>query len=196
MTYTKVNTLWSLDDVKDCYSFCHEDKLVYNMKTRRPVKLYLDFQGYYIVCLYRKDSSRTYKNVFYHKIVALALIHNGPYELIEHLDDNPLNNDVSNLLFSNKHDNAMRMYANGKTNTTPSIFEFCLEDGTLEGKIYRGTVKEIAKESGIPNGTLYDHIYNPHDRPGSSHTKYVFRYIRELTVGNQRIIRGHVPSTL
>ena len=194
MAYTHLNTLWSLEDVLDEYVFCHEDKQIYNLRKRQKAKISIDVQGYCVLNL--RSIQGKFKVVKYHKIVALALINNGPYELIEHLDDNPLNNDVSNLLFSNKHDNAMRMYANGKTNTTPSIFEFCLEDSTTEGQIYRGTIKEIVKESGIPNGTVYDHIYNPHDRPGSGHTKYVFRYIRELTVGNQRIIRGHVSSTL
>lgn len=185
MTYTKVNTLWSLDDVSDCYSFCHEDKLVYNMKTRRPVKLYLDFQGYYIVYLCRKDSSKTSKNVFYHKIVALALIHNGPYELIEHLDDNKLNNDVSNLSFSNKCNNGLRAFKNGKHVRVPSVFEFCLEDGTT----YTGTVVEVSKQSGIPEGTLYDHILYP-DKIETNRTKYRFQYINEILVGNLRSHRG------
>lgn len=193
MTYTKVNTLWSLESVSDCYVFCHEDQKIYNSNTGKSLKISRDFQGYPIVYLCQKISSLSSKSVFYHKIIALALIHNGPYELIEHLDDNPLNNDVSNLRFSNKKENGIHAFQNGKHVHLSSEFEFCTEDDV----VYRGTIKEISRESGIPEATLYDRIYA--NRPCTSkRTKYRFKYIKEIKYGTTRgynVLHGKLNSS-
>lgn len=179
MTYTKINTLWSLEDIQDKYVFCHEDKQVYNVETNHNLKIGVDKQGYCTVGL--SSNVKKVKTVKYHKIVALALINNGPYELIEHIDDDPLNNDVTNLKFSNKRDNMLSAFKNNKVPTEPSKFEIKMKDGST----YVGTMKEISKESGIALGTLYDHLDYP-DKVVTNRTKYYFDYIKEIYVGTER----------
>lgn len=180
MEYTKINTLWSLENIIDDYIFNHQDMQIYNKKSNFRKTISIDSQGYCVVYLQCKDG--TCKSVKYHKIIALSLIRNEPYELIEHLDDNKLNNDVSNLKFSNKRDNGLHAFENKKHVIHPSVFEFCLESG----EIYKGTIREISKQSNIPEGTLYDYIYNGVNRSTTSKTKYRFRYINEIVVGDQR----------
>lgn len=179
MTYTKINTLWSLEDIQDRYVFCHEDKQVYNVETNHKLKIRVDKQGYCTVSL--SSNVKKVKTVKYHKIIALALINNGPYELIEHIDDDPLNNDVTNLKFSNKRDNMLSAFKNNKVPTEPSKFEIKMKDGST----YVGTMKEISKESGIALGTLYDHLDYP-DKVVTNRTKYHFEYIKEIYVGTER----------
>lgn len=183
MNFTAINSLWSLENIRDGYVVCYENKFIYDIRCTpyKLLKLHPDFQGYLVVSLYQQNSKLPVKNIFYHKILALAFINNGPYELIEHLDDDKLNNDISNLRFSNKRDNGLRAFANNKHVHKSSIFEFCMEDGT----IYRGKISEISKQSGIPAGTLYDRIYT--ERPCKSRrTKYRFKYIKELEYGTTR----------
>lgn len=185
MTYTQINSLWSLEDVDDSYFFCHEDRMVYNKRWFRGIhqfiQLPLHFDNWHYVTVSVKRWDESDKTIFYHKIIALTLINNGPYELIEHLDDDPTNNSVSNLYFSDKRQNGFRAFANGKHIHKSSTFEFCMEDGT----VYRGTIREVSKASGIPEGTLYDRIYT--ERPCTSRrTKYRFQYIKELTYGTTR----------
>lgn len=181
MNFIKINSLWSLDNISDKYSICVEDHKVYNTQTGKECRLYEDFQGYAVLYLSTQGDTEHFKAVFYHKVLALAFINNGPYELIEHLDDDRTNNDISNLAFSDHRQNGLSAFKNGKHIHKSSIFEFCLEDGT----VYRGTIRDISKESGISEGTLYDRIYI--DRPCiSNRTKYRFKYIRELKYGTTR----------
>lgn len=179
MNYIKINTLWSLENIDDRFVFCIDDRQIYNLHINRKINLNKDYAGYQIV--YVTDKDKKSKSIFYHKIVALVFINNGPYELIEHLDDNKLNNDISNLRFSNKRDNGLHAFTNGRHIHKSSIFEFCMEDGT----VYRGKISEVSKQSGIPEGTLYDRIYK--ERPcKSKRTKYRFKYIKELEYGTTR----------
>lgn len=154
MAKVRINTLWSLEDVKPNYVFDTETYQVINTNTGKVLKVRVDKRGYPVVGLAAYVATGC-KAVKFHKIIALSIIHNGPYELIEHLDDNPLNYNVSNLKFSTKSENMMSMYRNGITNHHPRTFLVVLDSGN----IYFGTLKAIAKQSGIPRGTLYDASY-------------------------------------
>ena len=148
MSKIQVNTLWSLENVKDQYVFDTETFSIVNTWSNRIISVYVDKRGYPTVSLALKTPTkmgRTQVNVKYHKIIALACIKNEPYILIEHLDDNPLNFHPSNLKFSDKKANSESMKRNGIVNRTESIFELMLTDGTK----YIGTTKEIAEQSGI-----------------------------------------------
>ena len=62
------------------------------------VQEYIAGRGYVYVSLF---SPLRAKNRFIkmHKIVALCMINNGPYILIEHINDNKLDNSPENLKF-------------------------------------------------------------------------------------------------
>ena len=144
------------------------------------VQEYIAGRGYVYVSLF---SPLRAKNRFIkmHKIVALCMINNGPYILIEHINDNKLDNSPENLKFSDKRSNSISMYKNGISNHDESVFEVKMMDGAL----YVGTMKEISSKSGIPRGTLYDRFYKGIG-PDTSRTKHRFKYIKEIYKGKQR----------
>ena len=92
-----------------------------------------------------------------HHLIALAYIKNEPYDVIEHLDDNPMNYNVDNLMFSNQLHNVKRSINNKtfQTNRKENIYNVILLDGTR----FNGTMKEIAKKSNIDRKTLYNAYY-------------------------------------
>jgi len=186
MSKVQVNTLWSLENIKDQYIFDTETLDITNIWSGRIISVYIDKRGYPAVSMSLKNPTKTgrrYANVKYHKIIALACINNGPYKLIEHLDDNPLNFHPSNLKFSTQTENAKTMRANGINNHIDSIFELMLTDGTK----YIGTTKEISEQSGIRRGAIYDKMYQRYDK---SHTrtqrKYNIQHVKLLYSGNER----------
>lgn len=174
MALIQINTLWSLEKIRPIYYFNTESLQVINSANGYIKTVYLGKRGYPVVFLERSEPTkkgRMRNNVPMHKIVALAMINNGPYELIEHLDDNPLNYDPINLKFSNHKNNYDTAKINGKVFRDESKFELCLLDGT----IYTGTMRQISEKSEIPRGTLYDRLYN--DKPNK---KWNIHYIKQI----------------
>lgn len=148
----QINTLYGLDNVKDFYWLFGYD--VINVQTGHIKKLSFHKRNYPYVTLETKDNN-TNKKCLLHHILALAYINNDKFEVIEHLDDNPLNYDISNLKFSNQSDNLRRAFKNGHGNRTDKIFEVTFK--TSES--YTGTLKELSTLLGIPRQTLYCRYY-------------------------------------
>jgi len=90
-----------------------------------------------------------------HKLVALAFIKNAPYNIIEHINDDKLDYRPKNLRFSNQSQNVFSAIRNGKKPIIERTFKLLLKNG----KIYIGSMKEIAKKTGIARATLYCHFY-------------------------------------
>ena len=68
---------------------------VRNIKSGRILKPYLNHNGYLKHHLYRHDKQ---KELFLHRIIAIAFIDNpGKKPQVNHIDENKLNNDLSNL---------------------------------------------------------------------------------------------------
>lgn len=154
----QINTLYSLEDVGPQYSFDTETLEVINTDTYRVKKVSTNKRGYPVVYLQRSTNNRhgrEARNVPMHKIVALAVINNGPYTLIEHLDDDKQNYTPQNLVFSDQKSNVLRMHSNGIQNHHDRVFELEMSDG----KRYVGTMKTLSAETGIPRATLYDRYY-------------------------------------
>lgn len=161
----KINSLYSLENVADCYEFDKDTLQVVNVDTGVIKKQMIDKRGYMYVTLSLKaptPSGRKQANVKMHKIIALAIIRNGPYILIEHLDDNPLNNDPANLKFSDKHNNAVSMFKNGIVNHH-YIRRYCMK--MLDGSEYVGTMRELSAMTGVPKATIYDRWYKSREIP-------------------------------
>lgn len=149
----KINTLHSLEDVKDYYVITEDLKIV-NTCTGYVKTLWLNHGGYPTVTL-ETNSSRNV-NVVMHKIVALAFIENlKTYELIEHLNDIKTDYSVNNLMFSNHSNNGKRAFQNGLINRVERTYRVTMYDGTS----YIGTMKELSKALGISRYTLYDNVY-------------------------------------
>lgn len=87
----------TLGNIKSVYTYR------YNNKTKKPELLYrakilkasIDKQGYKTVNLWNNGQKKTYK---IHRLVAKTFIPNpNNYLVINHIDENKMNNDISNL---------------------------------------------------------------------------------------------------
>ena len=148
----KINTLYGLESVKDFYYMIGYH--VVNVESGHIKKLSYHKRNYPYVTLETKDDSQN-KKCLLHNLLALAYIHNGKFEIVEHLDDNPLNYDISNLIFSNQSQNLKRAFKNGHGNRIEKIFEVKLKNG----ENYIGTLKELSEMLKIPRQTLYCRYY-------------------------------------
>ncbi len=149
----RINSLFSLEDIKENY-FLTDNLEVVNVQTGKKLKVWVSVRGYPTVTLQAKSSIRG-KNIPMHKLVALAFINNGPYELIEHKDDNKLDYRPENLKFSNKSSNGKNAFITGHHVRQEKIFQLQM----VSGEIYKGTMKELSKLTGISRATLYDRVY-------------------------------------
>lgn len=95
-----------------------------------------------------------------HHLIALAYIENKPYDVIEHLNDDPMDYRVENLMFSNQSQNLKRAFENDHPNRIDKIFRLKMKNGDC----FVGTMKELSAETGISRQTIYDRYYN--QRPG------------------------------
>lgn len=152
----KINELYSLGHISPCYEL-NENNEVINTVTGATKKVTIGTRGYPYVSLNSKDQENRQVKVPVHKIVALARINNGPYTLIEHLNDDKLNYDVSNLAFSNKKNNSLHAIDNGKRLIKSATFQV---GDTNDFVVYEGPIKEIANHTNIPKSTLYMHLYS------------------------------------
>lgn len=148
--------LKSLENVKPIYYITDDLKIV-NIVTKTTKSIWYSKRGGYPMVSLERYGSKHPLNVPMHKIVALAFIENrDDYILIEHLDDNPMNYNPENLMFSNHSNNGKRAFINGHSNRVEKQYSVSL----CNGKRYTGTMKEISKRTGIKRATLYDHLYH------------------------------------
>ncbi len=151
----QISSLYSLEDVQDYY-FITDSLEVVNIATGTILAITPNKRGYPVVFLQlKKGSSMERKQVFMHKIVALAFINNGSYILIEHIDDNKLDYRPENLKFSDHSSNGKNAFVTGKHLRYEQVFNVILANGDK----YQGTMKELAMVTGIPRATLYDRYY-------------------------------------
>lgn len=95
------------------------------------LKPHLDSYGYQYVKI-RFDNEMKSKHVAIHRLVAIAFI-NNPYNLplVHHIDENKLNNSVTNLFWcTHAQNNSFRLSANNGTNNSYRV----IEQYTLDGK--------------------------------------------------------------
>lgn len=182
----QICTLWSLEMVKPFMYFDPMTRGIYNAKLKKFKKYEINKRGYVMVYLplsQETEKGSNHKKVYYHKIVALAMIHNGPYKLIEHIDDNKLNNSPDNLKFSTNRDNTLSAFRNNKIDRYDGRFILKMVNGTE----YEGSIAEISKCSGIPRGTIYSVLYNrnPNDSKGVPGKRRGILYVKQIHEGNE-----------
>ena len=148
----QINTLYGFANIKDFYWLVGYD--VVNMKTGHVKKLSFYKRGYPYVTLETKNATQN-KKCLLHDILALAYIRNEKFEVVEHLDDNPLNYEISNLRFSTQSENLRRAFKNGHGNRTDKVFKVTFKSG----EAYEGTLKELSAQLAIPRQTLYCRYY-------------------------------------
>ena len=149
----RINSLFSLEAVKENY-FLTDNLEVLNVQTGKTLKVWVSVRGYPTVTLQAEGTTRG-KNVPMHKLVALAFINNGPYELIEHKDDNKLDYRPENLKFSNKSSNGKNAFITGRHVRKERVFQVQM----IDGEVYEGTMKQLSEKTGVSRATLYDRVY-------------------------------------
>lgn len=153
----KINELYSLENISDCY-YVNDNCQVININTGHIKSQTLGPRGYFYVSLNEKITNRQVK-VCMHKIIALAFINNGPYEVINHIDGNKHNNDVSNLEFCTQAYNTHHAFVNGLVPIYSKKYRIERFVPPFFISYHEGTMKELVNELKIPQGTLYDIFY-------------------------------------
>lgn len=151
----KINTLYGFENVKDYYYL--KDYDVYNVNTdyKKKVTYEPNSSLNYPYVTLEKKYGKYGKKCLMHRLIALAYIENRPCAVIEHLNDVKTDYSLENLMLSNQSQNIHRAFINGHPNRIERIFILELKNGTK----YKGTMKEISKETGIPRQTLYCRFY-------------------------------------
>lgn len=146
-----INSLYSLEHIPDNYWLTNYN-LVFDKLRERHKGISILTTGYPSVSFSIRNKTHT---VTLHKIIALARINNGPYECIEHINDDPFDVRVSNLRFSTQRENALSAFKNNKRDCPEAIFKAVLKNGS----VFTGTMRELQVKTGIPRLTLYDRYY-------------------------------------
>lgn len=100
-----------IDEYKDLYLVSNTGKIK-NVKTGLILKQKISKNGYCSITLYNKGHR---KFVFVHRLVAIAFIPNQNFRelTVDHIDSNPLNNNVSNLSWCSMSDNLKLSHQRG-----------------------------------------------------------------------------------
>lgn len=150
----QICTLYSFENIDPAY-WLTPWNIVWDTTTHRPIPISIFQYAYPVVYLRTQKHDGRSKVCLLHRIIAFARIANEPCECVEHLDDDPFNCRISNLLPSSMKANTYRSFINGHRDCPAAEFEVELRDKT----IYRGTLKQISAETGIPQVTLYSRYY-------------------------------------
>lgn len=174
----QINTLYSLEDVQAFY-FITEDLRILNSKTGAYLSIWTSKRGYPSVSLQRTCGGRV-KTVPMHKIAALAFVNNGPYQLIEHLNDDKLDYRPCNLKFSTPEANGRNAFATGAHARKGTAYEATL----TTGERFYGFLTDIAKMSGISQNSLYWHAKqgNSTFTPKGTDIKVTLKRIGQQTI--------------
>lgn len=118
---------------------------IWNNRTHRMIKPSQKPNGYYQVNLECLDGRR--KKEYIHRLVALTYLDNpNGYPEVHHKDNNPTNNDVSNLQWVTRSENCRNKTDNRKVN----IYD--LNDNLL---YTCGTVAEAIEKTGVSQASIY-----------------------------------------
>lgn len=126
-----------------------------------PMKIRNDSQGYKIVCL-TKNAIQT--NMKVHRLVLTAFC--GPPESIEknecaHLDGNPNNNNLWNLVWATRKQNARHMVLHGRSQSKKgdesSSAKLSSNDvhRIREAKLFGAFNSDLARAYGVSTGSIY-----------------------------------------
>ena len=118
---------------------------VRNIKSGIMLKPYLN-HGYLMLCLYGYNKR---KNLLLHRIIATAFIDNpGKKPQINHIDENKLNNDLSNLEWCTERENAIHGTRTKRVaeKLSKKVIQLDLNDNILN--VFK-SMRQAERETGI-----------------------------------------------
>ena len=119
---------------------------VRNIKSGRMLKPHLNHNGYLKHHLYRHDKQ---KELFLHRILATAFIDNpGKKPQVNHIDENKLNNDLSNLEWCTERENAIHGTRTKRVaeKLSQKVIQLDLNDNILN--VFK-SMRQAEREAGI-----------------------------------------------
>lgn len=124
---------------------------VRNIKSGRILKPYLTKNGYLMHLLYENNKQ---KHLYLHRIIAITFIDNPEEKpCVNHIDENKLNNDLSNLEWCTVKENNIHGTRTKRVAEKCSIkvVQLDLNDNVLNEF---ESMKQAERETGIPNGNI------------------------------------------
>ena len=119
---------------------------VRNIKSGRLLKPYLNPNGYLGLCLYENNKR---KYLLLHRIIATAFIDNpGKKPQVNHIDENKLNNDLSNLEWCTERENAIHGTRTKRVaeKLSQKVIQLDLNDNILN--VFK-SMRQAERETGI-----------------------------------------------
>ena len=117
-----------------------------NIKSGKILKPWLHNNGYLMHCLYKNNKS---KNLLLHRIVATAFIDNPEEKpCVNHIDENKLNNDLSNLEWCTVRENNVHgtRIKRAAEKLSQKVIQLDLDDNVLNEF---ESMKQAERETGV-----------------------------------------------
>ena len=124
---------------------------VRNIKSGRMLKPHLNHNGYLKHHLYRHDKQ---KELFLHRIIAIAFIDNpGKKPQVNHIDENKLNNDLSNLEWCTGRENIIHGTRTKRAaeKLSKKVIQLDLNDNVLNEF---ESMRQAERETGVPRSNI------------------------------------------
>ena len=124
---------------------------VRNIKSGRVLKPWITKDGYLRHCLYKHNKR---KNLLLHRIIATAFIDNPEAKpQVNHIDENKLNNDLSNLEWCTERENAIHGTRTKRVaeKLSKKVIQLDLNDSVLNEFESMG---QAERETGVPIGNI------------------------------------------
>ena len=139
----------------------NKEGIVYSLLSNRPLNINVTKDGYARLSLQTRDRSKRRQSTWtVHKLVMMTFVGNPPEEMrfptIDHIDGNPLNNNLSNLRYMEWKDNASNRLrtnpgsSNGRSKLNESdVLEICK---LIQSRKYG--YSEIGRKYGVSGTTI------------------------------------------
>ena len=124
---------------------------VRNIKSGRILKSHLNHNGYLKHSLYKHDKQ---KELFLHRIIAIAFIDNpGKKPQVNHIDENKLNNDLSNLEWCTERENLIHGTRTKRVaeKLSQKVIQLDLNDNILN--VFK-SMGQAERETGVPRSGI------------------------------------------
>ena len=124
---------------------------VRNIKSGIMLKPWITKDGYLRHCLYKHNKR---KNLLLHRIIATAFIDNpGKKPQVNHIDENKLNNDLSNLEWCTERENAIHGTRTKRVaeKLSKKVIQLDLNDNVLNEFESMG---QAERETGVPRSNI------------------------------------------